>query len=93
MKKFNPESDDDDYYSGDSTDYTNTKIISIDEYSGSEDFSEKDKLQHLMNWKEKELAKKLGKINFGNFGSKLTSWDQPHNIKYRRLTHQENKKY
>ena len=49
-------------------------------------------IQHLMNWQEKELAKKFGKIHFGSFGSRLTAWDQPHNIKWRQKVYQENKK-
>ena len=67
-------------------------IISLDYYTGSNDVPEEIKLQHLMNWKEKELAKKSGNINTGNFGSNLTSWDKPHNIKYRQKIYQENKK-
>jgi hypothetical protein len=66
-----------------------TTIISLDYYTGSNDVPEEIKLQHLMNWKDKELAKKSGDIKTGNFGSNLTSWDKPHNIKYRQKIYQE----
>ena len=78
--------EDEENFSGDS------EIIPVEEYAGSENVPEEKQIQHLMNWKEKELARKLGKIHFGNFGSKLTSWDQPHNIKWRQAMYQENKK-
>ena len=38
----------------------------------------------MMNWKEKELAKKAGALKVGKWGSYKTGWDQPHNIKYRQ---------
>lgn len=78
---------DDYYYVSQSSTITN--IISLDEYSGSEDVSEKDKIMHLMNWKEKELAKQFGKIHFKGFGSDKTAWDQPRNIRYRQAIYQE----
>lgn len=68
------------------------KVVPIEDYVGSENLPEELQIQHLMNWKEKELAKKLGKIHFGKWGSYKTGWDQPHNIKYRQAIYQENKK-
>jgi hypothetical protein len=64
--------------------YENAIVIPLDEYTGSEDVPKELQIQHLMNWKEKELARKLGKIHFGVFGSNLTAWDQPYNIRYRQ---------
>ena len=71
----------------------NYKIIPIEKYVGSEDVPEEEKIKHLMSWQEKELSRKLGKLNFpDHFGSKLTAWDSPHNIKWRQSIYQENKK-
>lgn len=73
--------------------YGHATIVPIEEYAGSEDVPEEQKIFHLMNWKEKELAKKIGKMHFGRFGSVRGSWDQPHNIKWRRAIYQESKKF
>jgi len=79
-----------DYYLGDADDDVELYFIPLDDYSGSEDVPERLKELHLMDWKEKELAKKAGKLDT-NFGSAKTGWDQPHNIKYRQTIYQEKK--
>ncbi len=71
--------------------YDYAKIIPLDDYAGSEDVPEEKQIMHLMNWKEKELARKIGKLHFGTFGSRKTAWDKPHNIKWRQAIYQENK--
>ena len=84
-----------DFYFGtrDIKNIRNYKIIPIEDYIGSEDVSEEEKIQHLMSCNDKELAKKLGKLHFpDHFGSKLTAWDSTHNIKWRQAIYQENKK-
>jgi hypothetical protein len=75
-----------------SGDFEYAKIIPLDDYAGSEDVPEERQIMHLMNWKEKELARKIGKLHFGSFGSRKTAWDTPHNIKWRQAIYQENKK-
>lgn len=91
-KYFEP--DEDEYYSNWGMNKSNAKytIIPIEEYVGSENVPEELQIQHLMNWKEKEIARQMGKIHFGKWGSYKTGWDQPHNIKYRQAIYQENKK-
>ena len=84
-----------DFYFGGRSEYMDAKIfqlISIEDYLGSDNVPKELQIQHLMNWEEKELAKKLGEIHFTGFGSDKTSWDQPHNLKYRQAIYQENKK-
>lgn len=92
------EEEDDDYYDEDddyfrplNQPYGNKKIIPIEEYIGSANVPVELQIQHLMNWKEKQLAKKMGKIHFKGFGSDRTAWDSPHNIKHRQRIYQENK--
>ena len=46
----------DDYYCNNY--YGNREVIPIEEYAGSEDAPEEEKIAHLMNWKEKEKLKK-----------------------------------
>lgn len=70
-----------------------TELISIDDYVGSENFSEKEKLWHLMNAKEKQEAIRAGKRQPIIGGSHLTAWDQPMNIRWRQALRQESKKY
>ena len=73
--------------------YTYAEIVPIEEYAGSENVPEEEQIMHLMNWKEKELARQIGKLHFpDHFGSALTAWDQPYNIKWRQAIYQENKK-
>ena len=67
----------------------NDKFIPLEEYIGSENPSDELRNQHMMNWKEKQAKK----ISINNFGSSKTSWDKPHNIKYRQAIYQENKKH
>lgn len=89
--KFKRRKEDEDVYSN-TGEYDKAKIIPLDDYAGSEDVPEELQIMHLMNWKEKELAKKLGKIHFGSSGSHKTAWDSSHNIKWRQAIYQENKK-
>jgi hypothetical protein len=70
--------------------YYHSDFIPIEDYYGSEDFDDEDKLMHLMNWEEKERLKKSGKLPKG-FGSDKTAFDQPKNIKWRQAMYQENK--
>lgn len=88
---YDPSKPPNDYYFGDSDeeDYE-LELISLDNYIGSEDMPEELKQLHLMNWKEKEIAKKKGLLN-RNFGSSKTAWDQPNNIRYRQQIYQEKK--
>ena len=67
------------------------KIIPIEEYVGSENQPEELKIMHMMNWKEKALAKKQGKLDIKGWGSDKTAWDQPHNIQWRQAIYQEKK--
>lgn len=71
--------------------YEDAEIIPIEEYVGSEDFPEELRIQHMMNWKEKEEAIKKGELKVIG-GSHKTAWDAPHNIKYRQAIYQEKKK-
>ena len=65
-------------------------LVPIEEYAGSEDAPEEEKIAHLMNWQEKEKLKKEKGVK--GFGSGKTAWDKPHNIKWRQAIYQENKK-
>ena len=69
-----------------------TAFIPVEEYAGSENVPEEEKIQHLMNWKEKELAKKAGKLHFKGWGSDKTAWDSSHNLPWRQAMYQEKKK-
>jgi hypothetical protein len=90
-KEYDP-NDDDYFYSGGFS--GETELIPIEQYAGSDDVPEEQQIMHMMNWKEKELAKKFGKIHFPKgFGSDKTGWDSPHNIKWRQALRTENKKY
>lgn len=64
------------------------KFIPIEEYVDSENPSDRLRIQHMMNWKEKQSKR----FNTNNFGSSKTAWDKSHNIKYRQVIYQENKK-
>ena len=77
----------DDYYSNNY--YGNREVIPIEEYAGSEDAPEEEKIAHLMNWQEKEKLKKERGVK--GFGSGKTAWDKPHNIKWRQAIYQEKK--
>jgi hypothetical protein len=63
------------------------QLISIEDYIGSQDQPEELRIQHMLNWKEKEKKKTVVK----GFGSDKTGWDKPHNIKYKQAIYQENK--
>ena len=80
-----------DYFFGNRNGSSQTEeVIPIEEYSGSEDFPEELRIQHMLSWKEKDRLKKEKGVK--GFGSDKTAWDSPHNIKYRQTIHQENKK-
>jgi len=68
-----------------------TLLIPIEDYIISNNPSEKDRMWHLMNAKEKENAAKIGKKPDIFGGSKITAWDSPKNIKWRQALYQENK--
>ena len=68
-----------------------TDVIPLDDYVGSENPSEEEHIMHMMNWKEKALAKKAGKLNINGWGSDKTAWDSPHNIEFRQKIYQEKK--
>jgi hypothetical protein len=79
-----------DYYCYDNDELSGRKeFIPIDEYAGSEDAPEEERIAHLMNWQEKEKLKKEKGVK--GFGSGKTAWDKPHNIKWRQAIYQENK--
>jgi hypothetical protein len=78
------------YFSLDYDEYEPTPtLIPIEDYVGSENQSEKDKLWHLMNAEEKKKATIIGKKPEIYGGSKLTGWDSPNNIKVRQAKYQE----
>ncbi len=66
----------------------NQELIPVEEYAGSENQPEELRMQHLMNWEEKNKIKKEKGVK--GFGSSKTAWDKPHNIKYRQTIYQEN---
>lgn len=68
-----------------------SKIIPVEEYVGSEDFSDLQKQMHLMNWKEKQKLKERGIKLAPGFGSDRIAWDKPRNLKYRQNIYQEKK--
>jgi hypothetical protein len=66
-------------------------IIPIEDYVGSMEFSEEEKLWHLMNAEEKQRAKKLGlSPNVKGWGSYKTSWDSNNPITLRYKKYHEN---
>ena len=71
------------------TTYGEEDIIPIEEYVGSENVPEDIMALHMMTWKEKKLAKKVGKLYFKGWGSDKTALDQPHNIEWRQKIYQE----
>ena len=79
-----------DYYVGSRFDKKqNQELIPIEDYVESEDQPEELRIQHLMNWEEKQKEKK--KTGVKGFGSAKTAWDKPHNIKWRQAIYQEKK--
>lgn len=79
---------------GDNPNKCEYALVPLEDYAGSDDIPEEIQIMHLMNWKEKELAKQVGKLQFGKWGSKLTALDQPYNIRYRQaIRTSENKKF
>ena len=92
-KKFNSKEDEDEYFGDPDTRYRwrRSEIIPLDDYVGSEDQPEEDRIMHMMNWKEKALAKKQGKLDMKGWGSDKTAWDSPHNLPWRQAIYQEKK--
>ena len=92
IKRKKYKGEDEDYY-GTNHEYgqSHYKIIPLDNYIGSENPPEEAKIQHLMNWKEKQLAKKQGKLDTKGWGSDKTAWDSPHNLPWRQAIYQEKK--
>jgi len=80
-----------DFYFGDRYDnkQNQEELIPIEDYIDSEDQPEELRIQHMLNWQEKEKEKKKNGVK--GFGSDKTAWDSPHNIKYRQTIYQENK--
>ena len=89
--KFDPSNDDNLQYYGDHDIGYKTEIIPLDDYVGSENPPEEERIMHMMNWREKVLAKKAGKLNIKGWGSDKTAWDSPHNIEFRQKIYQEKK--
>ena len=91
IEKRDPSDDDylfkGDFYNGTKRGFSHEDFIPIEEYIGSENHSDELRIQHMLNWKEKQ------KLNVNNFGSSKTAWDKPHNLKYRQVIYQENKKH
>ena len=85
-EKFDPEKNKDFF---DTTTNGKEDIIPIEDYAGSENVPEEIRALHLMSWREKELAKKAGKLNIKGWGSEKTAWDSPYNIKFRQKIYQE----
>lgn len=91
MKREYDPHDVEDYFYRDSEPGDETTIISIDEYSGSEDFSDLQKQMHLMSWADKQKLKEKGIKLAPGFGSDRTAWDKPRNLKWRQTIYQERK--
>ena len=68
-----------------------SELIPLDNYAGSEDFSDLQKQMHLMGWSEKQKLKEKGVKLAPGFGADRTAWDQPRNLKYRQSVYQEKK--
>jgi hypothetical protein len=68
-----------------------SELIPVEDYAGSEDFSDLQKQMHLMSWKEKQKLKEKGVKLAPGFGSDRTAWDKPRNLKYRQTIYQEKK--
>ena len=84
--------DNDDYYNSD-VDFDMEDLISIDNYSGSENVPEREKLWHLMNAKEKS-----DKIASGNRpqiygGSYKTAWGTMNDIRWRQAKYSSEGKH
>ena len=67
------------------------KIIPLDEYAGSKNPPKEERIMHMMNWKQKKLAKKRGELDTKGWGSDKTAWDSPDNLPWRQSIHQEKK--
>ena len=78
------------YFDGDYWGNKN-RLIPIEEYVVSENVPEEQKILHMMNWKEKELAKKRGELDIKGWGSNKTAWDSPNNLPWRQAIYQEKK--
>lgn len=80
-----------DYKYSDINYWENSEFIPVEEYVGSEDFSDLQKQMHLMGWAEKQRLKEKGIKLAPGFGSDRTAWDKPRNLKYRQTIYQEKK--
>jgi len=92
VKREYSEEDIESYYYDERQPHDKSEFISIDNYSGSEDFSDLQKQMHLMGWAEKQRLKEKGIKLAPGFGADRTAWDQPRNLKYRQTIYQEKKK-
>ena len=91
FKRDYSEEDIENYYYNERQPYDESELIFIDDYSGSEDFSDLQKQMHLMGWAEKQRLKEKGVKLAPGFGADRTAWDQPRNLKYRQTIYQEKK--
>ena len=91
VKRDYSEEDIESYYYDERQGYDESELISLDEYAGSEDFSDLQKQMHLMGWAEKQRLKEKGVKLAPGFGADRTAWDQPRNLKYRQTIYQEKK--
>ena len=72
--------------------WDSSEFVPVEEYVGSEDFSDLQKQMHLMGWAEKQKLKEKGIKLAPGFGADRTAWDQPRNLAYRQTVYQEKKK-
>ena len=78
------------YYAADNNNDGDIEIIPIEDYIGSLDVPEEQKLWHLMNAEEKRIAKLKGKApDFRGWGSDITAWDGKRPLPYRQAIYQE----
>ena len=69
-------------------------LVPIENYIGSLDQPEEQKLWHLMNAEEKRIAKLQGKApDFRGWGSDMTAWDGPNPLWWRQAKYQENNNF
>lgn len=92
VKKDFSEADVEDLYYDEREMGDKSETIPIEEYIGSEDFSDLQKQMHLMGWEEKQRLKEKGIKLAPGFGSDRIAWDKPRNLAYRQTIYQENKK-
>jgi hypothetical protein len=91
FKREYSEEDIENYYNDERQGYDESELIPLEDYAGSEDFSDLQKQMHLMGWAEKQKLKEKGVKLAPGFGADRTAWDQPRNLKYRQTIYQEKK--